>query len=197
MKILGSASYTSKSGKRLSLEGVGTLPDELDFKSLKVEGTISFDSLTCEHLKVEGECTGETISADEISIAGTSNVKSIKAGRSVEIEGTIKAVSIECNEISICSQSGKIEQLQCKSVRIYNESDKTSKSMFGFSKRKNTSRVWIKNIRAERVELQNCEAEFVECKTANVRANCIIEKLIVEGDCEIATDSKVSEVVRD
>lgn len=198
MKILGSASYISKSGKKLSIEGISTLPDEFNFKFLKVEGTISFDNLNCEHLKIEGECSGETISAKEISIEGTINVKRVKAERSIEIEGTIKSVSIECDDIGIYSQSGKVEQIRCNNIKIYHTSGENSilMSIFGSPKRRTASRVRVRSINAEKVDLQNCAAEIVKCKTANVRANCIIEKLIVEGDCEIATDSTVSEVVR-
>ena len=43
--------------------------------------------------------------------------------------------------------------------------------------------------------LQNCEVGIIKCKDAFIGSNCIIEKLIVAGECEIYADSKVSEMV--
>lgn len=168
MKILGSASYVSKNGKRFKIEGAGSLPDELEFKSLSVEG----------------DCSGDFVVADKIRIEGNINFKSIRAAHSIDVEGIIKSSSLESGEIDIESQSGKIENIDCKRIKIHHKLKKSN------------SRVHIGNINAERVDLQNCEVEVINCKDAFIRVNCIIEKLIVEGECDVADGSTVKSTIR-
>ena len=153
MKIDGDIAYTDKFGKRHTIEGYGTLPDETELKSLKVDGSISFDKISCGNFKVSGDCFGSSLTAEKISVDGDIEVNDIKAvedlkiygdcvadlltankifidgdikadgikvAESLNIEGEPQINSIESDKIVINAQSGTIEEIKCRDLKIFN-----------------------------------------------------------------------------
>ncbi|MBR2734047.1 MAG: hypothetical protein IKN27_13995 [Selenomonadaceae bacterium] len=57
------------------------------------------------------------------------------------------------------------------------------------------SRIRIKNIDADIVELENCAVSVIKCRDAVIGTNCAIEKFFVAGKCTVADDSTVSETL--
>lgn len=101
MKIDGDIAYTDKFGKRHTIEGYGTLPDETELKSLKVDGSISFDKISCGNFKVNGDCFGSSLTAEKISVDGDIEVNDIKAVEDLKIYGDCAADLLTANKIFI------------------------------------------------------------------------------------------------
>lgn len=202
MKIEGEASYIDVKGKRHSIEGMGDLPNNIKLKFLKVEGTIDFEDIICEKISIEGECNGDKISCQNFSAEGEVEIDEIKVEKTFKVDGIITAKIIRADKIVIQSRADSIDEIFCNDVKIFEDTEKIGSNyifskIFGLktSPRNNKSRIKIKNLRAEKVSLQNCEVEKIECKNAVIDSNCAVEKLIVEGNYKIAESSKVSEIV--
>lgn len=185
MKIEGEAKYIDSKGKRHHIEGVGNLPTEM-LESIIVNGTLIFDEITCNKIKISGDCDGEKITAQNIFVEGTLEIESAKITESFEVEGKVKLQSLEAKEISIESSAGKIGNVQCDTIKIFHYPNKYQKI---------NSRFKIKNINAQKVYLENCEVEEINCKNAVISSNCVIEKLIVATEYEISDGSKVREII--
>ena len=202
MRIEGAGLYIDSNGNRHSSEGSGNFSDAEILQSLKVSGSGSFDKISCDEVKVEGNCKGKSINAKNISISGTFKVDSVEVENVFKISGSVRIETLKAEEIIMESRGGTIGNVNCKKIKIFHSDDFNSGGVFSkifggkSSSVKSSSRVKIKKITAETVELKNCEVEEIKCKDAFIDSNCAIEKLIVEGDCKIADDSKVGEVIR-
>jgi cytoskeletal protein CcmA (bactofilin family) len=186
MKIEGEAKYIDSKGKRHHIEGVGNFPTEM-LEFLIVNGMLIFDEITCNKIKIFGDCDGEKITAQNIFVEGTLKIESAKITESFEVEGKVKLHSLEAKEISAESCEGKIGKVKCDTIIIFHYPNEYQKI---------NSRFKIKNINAQKVYLENCEVEEINCKNAVIGSNCVIEKLIVSAECEISADAKVHEIIR-
>ena len=201
MRIEGKGTYTDFDNKSHSVKGVVNFSED-NLRSLKISGRCSFDKISCDDVDIKGDCKGKTITAKNISVSGDFKVDSVEVENVFKIFGSVKIETLKAEEIFIESRSGKIGNVNCKKLKIFHSDDFNSGGVFSkifggkSSSAKSSSRVKIKKITAETVELKNCEVEEIKCKDAFIDSNCAIEKLIVEGDCKIAADSKVGEVIR-
>ena len=202
MKIEGEASYTDIKGKRHKIEGFGDLPDDMELKSIKIEGSIKFTNMTCEEIKIEGECKGQSINAQNFSGQGTVDINNIQITNTFNVEGTVESNSISARKIAIRSRKGSIGTITCDEVKISEDSADLGNShifskMFGVKnvKSKSKSKVNIKSIKSAGVDLSNCEIDLIQCKNAVINSNCLIKSLYVEGNYKIADDSQVSEIL--
>lgn len=200
MKIEGEGFCIDSSGKRHSVAGIGTLPDFDSMQSLKVSGSLNFDKISCDEIKIEGDCRGKSIIAKNISVSGIFNADSVKVENAFKVSGSVEIENLDAEEISMESRGGSIGKVDCKKIKIFHSDDFNGgvfSKIFGSrnSSAKNSSRVKIKKIDSETVELKNCEVEEIKCKDAFIDSNCAIKKLIVEGDCKIADDSSVGEKI--
>lgn len=186
MKIEGEAIYVDGKGRRRSIEGIGTVPDDEPIHSLKVSGSCSFDVLVCDDIKIEGECDGSTLTAKSATFDGTVKVNALKVDGDLDVSGSVRSNMIEADEIAVESRNGSIGGIKCGRIRVFEES----------SARNVNSRVRIKNINANEVNLQNCEVDAIKCKDAIIGSNCIIGTLNVEGNCEVVDGSTVKETIR-
>ena len=194
MKIEGEAVYLNSAGKRHSIEGTGILSDEIEFKSLKISGTVSFDKISCGKISIEGECFGKSLTAEKISVKGTIKVDSLKSAEIFKIEGITEIDGIDGKEILIESRTGTIGEINCDEIKIFHYDDEF------LSRQKNihskNSRVKIKKIFAEKISLENCEVDEIKCKNAFIGTNCAINELTVTGEYKISADSTVAKVIR-
>lgn len=201
MRIEGIAKYVDFNGKRHSIEGIGSLPDGNKLQSLSSSGSFSFGNLDCDELKIEGECQGKSVNAKNISVSGIFEVDTVKAEKSLKIEGSINSENIVAEEIVMESRGGSIGTVKCTQIKIFHGEiqDIGGGILAGIFGRKIqchiNSRVRIGQIDAVKVTLQNCEVDEIKCADAYIGSNCVIEKLVVKGECEIADDSKVGEVI--
>lgn len=207
MKIEGEARYVDSRGKTHSIEGIGSLPDDVNLQSLKVEGNIEFDEISCGKVKIEGSGEGNSLTATSLSVEGSLEVDTLKVEEALEISGTIEAGSVDAEEIEIESRAGKIDAVKCRKIKIFHDdgdeiSGKFLRKVFDeldvkVTRHKSRSRVRIKSIDAEKVDLQNCEVDVIRCTDAKIGENCAVERLIVSGEYEVADDSKVGEIIRE
>lgn len=218
MKIKGSGSYTDAVGKSRMILGIGELSDAEKFRELKVLGNISFDKISCDEvkisgkceggsikaqdLKISGKCEGKSVSAKNFSASGKMEIDSIKVEQTVELKGKPELGSVEADEIIIESRFGSVDEIKCRKLKIFNHMNENDSAFVikifgeeisGFDK---FSRVRIKNIDAEKVEIENCEVDIVRCQDAFIGANCAIDKLFVADECKVADDSTVGETIR-
>lgn len=203
MKIEGEARYVDMQGKRHSIEGIGSLPDATALQSLNVSGSFDFGEISCDKVKIEGECLGKSLTAKNISVSGIFEVDAVKVEGSFEVEGSVDSENISAAEIVMETRGGKIENIKCNKIKIFHgESYDIGGSILANIlggkniRTSGSSRVRIGKIDAEKVDLQNCEVEEINCKDAVINSNCVIEKLIVKGECKVAADSKVGETIR-
>ncbi len=188
MKIEGEGVYVDSKGRKHSIEGIGSLPDEINLQSIKVEGSFSFEEISCDKIKVEGECSGNTVTAKNISIEGTIEVDSVTVEDTFKLEGKAEIKLLDAKEIVMETRGGEIGEIRCDKIKIFHDEDS--------ERRKNRSRVRIKTIDADTVNLENCEVDTIRCKDAIIGSNCAIGKLFVAGECEISADSKVDETIK-
>lgn len=185
MKIKGKAAYVDTAGVRHEVKGLGSLSDDTALHSLKVSGTFEFGKISCDKIDVSGKCEGGSVQAESFSLKGKPEIDSIKADETV-----------------IESQTGSIGEIECKRLKVFNRMSAGGKALleklFGGhdSEFDFNSRVRVKNISADKVELENCEVDVIKCRDAFIGANCAIEKLFVSGECQVATDSTVRETIR-
>ena len=208
MEIAGEAKYVDSRGKTHSIEGVGSLPDDVNLQSLNVSGSIEFDEISCDKIKIEGSGEGNSLTAKSLSVEGSLEVEKLKVEEALEISGTIKAGTVEADEIEIESRAGKIDAVKCRKIKIFHDDGdyevggKFLRNVLDdfdvkVTRHKSRSRVRIKSIDAEKVDLQNCEVDVIRCTDAKIGANCEIEKLIFSGKYEVADDSKVGEIIKE
>ncbi len=203
MKIAGEATYIDAKSKRHSIEGVGSLPDDINLQNLNVSGSIEFDEISCDKIKIEGSGEGKSLTAKNLSVDGSLEVDEVKVEALLKISGSINIDNLTADEILMESRGGRIGAIKCVSVKIFHGEDHdVSGSIFSgifghkFSQYKISPRVQIKTIDADKVNLQNCEVDVIRCNSAKISSNCVIEKLLVTGECEVADDAKVGETIR-
>ena len=182
MKIAGEAVYVDAAGKKHSIEGIGSLPDNNELQSLNAAGDFSFDKISCEDMKISGSCEGKSLNAKNISVEGTIEVAAVNVEERFKRGGLIG--SIKCDSLKIFH--GEIHEFGSSILS----------RIFGGKATHNNSRVRIENIDAGTVHLENCAVVEVKCKDAFIGANCVIDKLTVSGECKVAGDSKVGETIR-
>lgn len=190
MKIKGEGVYIDSTGVLHEVKGKGVLPDDIVLQSLNVSGKLEFGKISCDKVSVKGKCEGGSLIAKSISVKGKMDVD-----------------SVEAEELVIESHSGTIGAVKCKSLKIFSHTSTATEEIFEkFIGSKlfddddilignNDSRVQIKNIDANKVELENCEVEVVRCKDAVIGTNCTIGKVFVAGEYKVADDSTVGETI--
>lgn len=207
MKIEGEARYVDSRGKTHSIEGIGSLADDVNLQSLKVEGNIEFDEISCGKVKIEGSGEGNSLTAKSLSVEGSLEVDTLKVEEALEISGTIEVGSVDADEIEIESRAGKIDAVKCRKIKIFHDDGDEISGKFlrnvldefdvKVTRHKLRSRVRIKSIDAEKVDLQNCEVDVIRCTDAKIGTDCAVERLIVSGECKVADDSKVGEIIKE
>ena len=208
MKIKGSGTYTDASGRSHSVFGAGEVSDGENLKSLKVSGDLSFEKISCDKISISGKCEGGTVSAQSLKISGACEADSVSAKnlsvsgkievdsltieQTLEISGKPQIDSVKADEIVIATRNGFIGEVECRRIKIFDESEQFNGVKFV----QRFSRVQIKNIDAQTVQVENCAVDVIRCKDAFIGSNCAIEKLFVAGKCEVAADSTVGETIR-
>lgn len=187
MEIAGEAKYVDSRGKTYSIEGVGSLPDDINLQRLEVSGSIEFDEISCGKITIDGSSEGKSLTAEKVSVSGSLEVDALKVEDSLKICGSIEAETVEAGEIEIESRGSSIDSVKCIKLKIFHDDDRI----------KSRSRVIIKNIAAVKVDIENCEADEITCTDAKIGENCAIGKLIVAGDYEVADGSKVGEIIKE
>lgn len=184
MKISGEGNYSDATGRRHKIKGFGTFSDDMPLQSLNVSGELSFRKISCDTIKVSGEGFGDSLTAKKFSAEGTLKINSIRVSEILKVTGILKAANITADEIIVASRNGSIGTIKCRRIKIFETNDTQS-----------NSRVRIKSIDAETVEIENCAVEVIRCRDAVIGTNCAIEKLIVAGKCTVAADSTVDETI--
>lgn len=203
MKIEGEAVLVNKFGKRRTVEGEKTLPDDTALQKLFVEGSVYFGDITCDKFKVEGECFGNSLIAEQIEIEGSINVDVVKASKILDIEGEMNINSAESATILIESRFGRINEVKCNDLKIFDVDDEfeaeisSSKFKLKISNKKKFSQILIDSIVADNIELENCKVETVKCNNAIIGSNCTINKLIITENLDIVENSKVNSIIRE
>ena len=200
MKIAGEATYVDKGGHRRTIAGLGSVSDG-ELESLKVSGSCTFDEIDCDEITVEGECVGSTLKAKNATISGTLKVKTLKVEVKLNVSGSVHSDAIGADDVVMESRGGSIGEIKCGRIKIFEHGGVEINGgflsrIFGSSARSMDSRVRIKSIDADEVNLQNCEVDVIKCKDAIIGSNCVIGTLNVEGSCEIADGSTVRETIR-
>ena len=201
MKIEGKCVYINSNGERRSIKGHGSLSENTGLQDLQISGKIFFEKISCDKIKIKGDGRGKSINAKNISVSGSLEVDLVSVEKIFEISGKAKIENLVAGDISMDSCSGAVDSIKCDKIKIFHSDEPYNEGIFSKlfgskTNQKKLSRVRIKNISAEKVELKNCEVEEIKCKDAFIDSNCVIKKLIVSGECEIVSDSKVGETVR-
>lgn len=184
MKIKGEGVYIDSAGVFHKVKGKSIISDDVILQSLQVSGKLLFDKITCDKVNVYGKCQGGSVYAKNFFTTGK-----------------IKAYSIKADEVVIKSSSGSIDELQGVKIKISSKINDDS-ALFAkiFFKRdeefSDDSRVRIKKVNADTVELENCEVDIIKCKDAVIGTNCAIKELFVSGECTVAADSTVVKTIR-
>ncbi|MBR6888355.1 MAG: hypothetical protein IKN16_07920 [Selenomonadaceae bacterium] len=199
MKIEGIASYVDKSGKHHSIEGIGSLPDNVALESLEVAGEFSFDKISCDRVKTSGEIDGKSLSGKNFSGEGTVAVDAVEF-ETFKLSGSADIDKLVAEEIIMESRGGSIGKIKCRNVKIFhgeihNVGSSIMSKIFG-GKSEQSSRVQIKSIEADKIHVENCAVDVIRCKDAFIGKNCVIEKLFVAGECKIDSNSTVGETIR-
>ena len=184
MKIKGEGVYIDSAGVFHKVKGKGIISDDVILQSLQVSGKLEFDKIICDKVSIRGKCKGGLIHAKNFFTSGK-----------------IKAYSIEADEVVIKSSSGLIDELQGLKVKIsgYTDDDTALFEKIFFKQDEefdDDSRVRIKSINADTVELENCDVDVIKCKNAVIGTKCAVKKLFVSGECTVAEDSTVIETIR-
>ena len=201
MKIEGDAVYIDTAGKHHLIEGVGNVPNDVALQKLKVSGSFKFDKVSCDDISISGECNGKSLNAKNISIEGTADIDTVEAD-SFQLSGSAKIGDIVAEKIIIESRKGTIDAIKCGKLKIFHEETNAldesilSKIFGGIALHHSDSRVNIKNVDAVTVHLENCAVDVIKCKDAFIGSNCTIDKLFVAGECKVAADSTVGEMIR-
>lgn len=188
MKIKGSGTYTDTDGANQNVFGVGELADDKKLRKLEVSGSLSFEKISCDKISVSGKCKGDSVIAKDFSASGKVEVDSLMIEQNLEISGKPKIDFMTADEVVIVSRAGSVVKIKCRTIKIYDDSP----DLFDV----HNSRISIKKIDADTVELENCAVDVIRCKDAFIGFNCAIEKLFVAGECKVADDSKVGETIR-
>ena len=184
MKIKGEGMYIDSTDVRHEVKGIGSLPDDITLKSLKASGTFSFGKISCDKINVSGKCEGGSIVARNFSVAGK-----------VELD------SVEADDIVIESRAGSIDKLKSLKVKIFNRGYEVANALFAKffgghdTVQEKNSRLYIKCIESDNVELENCEVDVIRCKNAFIGSNCTVEKLFIAGEYKVDANSKVGETI--
>ena len=200
LNVSGNLSFKKISCCTIDVAGKCT-GDSIVAQSLNVSGKLSFEEIFCDRITVAGKCTGDSLTAKNFSADGKIEIDSLKVEQSFELKGKPKINFVDADEIFIATRNGFLGEVKCRKIKISNEANIFAGEDFAkiFSERfnfdKSNSRICIKTIDAETVDLENCEVDVIKCKDAFIGKNCAIEKLFVAGECKVAVDSKVGETI--
>ena len=204
MKIKGEVSYTDENGELHKIEGKIVLPEDTTFQKLKINGKVDFENLSCEKFSLDGKCEGGIFSAKNISIDGKIKADTVKVEQLFEVDGKVKISEIEADEFILDSRSSSIGEIKCNKLKIFNRGNNAMAQAFigkifgsEVSYTQDDSCVMIKKINAVKVDIANCEVGEIKCQNAKIGSNCVIDRLIVSGEYEIAEDSKVGEIIKE
>lgn len=200
MKIAGEAIYIDRSGHRRTMAGMGSVSDG-ELESLKVSGSCEFGDLVCDDVKIEGECSGASLKSRNVASSGTLRVKMLIVEGKLKASGSVYSDVIDASDVDMESRGGSIGTVKCGRIKIFEHGGVEINGgflsrIFGGSARSANSRVHIKGIDADEVNLQNCEVDTIKCKDAIIGSNCVIGTLNVEGSCEVVDGSTVKETIR-
>ena len=201
IEVSGSLSFEKISCEKVSVSGKCE-GNSITAKSLEVSGEMSIKNIFGKEVEISGRCKGDSINAKNFSTSGKIEYNSLTIEQTLRISGKPQINFVTADEILIATNNGFLGEVKCRKIRIFDDLERFAEEFFGkifiedFSFNKSHSRVQIKNIRAESVDLENCEVDVIRCKDALIGSNCMIEKLFVTGKCEIAADSKVTEIIR-
>ena len=165
-------------------------------------GKVNFDEISCSQIEIKGKCKGKSLSAKNISFLGDFKVDSVKVEKSFKVSCRINVKNLDAENIIIESNESTIEKINCADIKIFNNDTSDDDNIFskifggGNFQSKSNSRVKIKNISSDKVELENCAVEEIKCTDAFIKSNCVIKKLTVKNICDVAADSKVGEIIR-
>ena len=184
MKIKGEGVYIDSAGVFHKVKGKSIISDDVILQSLQVSGKLLFDKIVCDEVNVYGKCKGGSIYAKNFLATGK-----------------IKAYSIKSDEVVIKSRSGSIDEIKGMKIKIFDcidgNAELFAKNFFKQDEEfDDDSRVHIKTINAETVELENCEVDIIKCKDAVIGTNCAVKELFVSGECEVVADSTVVKTIR-
>ena len=198
MHIEGEGVCIDANGNRHSIAGIGGLPESGKYRKLKVSGNITFKNISAIEVKLEGDSRGESIKADELSAEGIFKVNEVSIINRFELSGTPNIGCLTARSVDIESRDGFIKKTRCEHVKIYHHDSHGGGILgrvFGYSTSKKIC-VTIGEIEANDVDLQNCQVDEIRCENATIGTNCVIKLLIVKGNCDIASEAKVDEVIR-
>ena len=195
MHIEGEAVYIDLNDERHSIEGVGSFSDNTALKSLKVSGELTFKEITCDELKIEGEGSGTSAITKNFSVSGSIEIDSVEVEEIFKVSGSTEIKKLNAKKIIMESRDGSIGEIKCDEICIYHEEIPRT-TLLSKILRPHKSRVRIKRIDGGKVELENCEVEEINCHDAFIRANCVIKKIVFDGECEIDDiNSQVAEPI--
>lgn len=201
LKVLGNISFDKISCDEVNISGKCD-GGSIDAQDLKISGKVLFDKIFCAEANVSGKCEGKSVSTKNFSASGKMEIDSIKVEQTFELKGKPELGSVEADKVIVESRSGSVDEIKCRKLKIFNHANETDSAFVikilgeEISAFDNFSRVRIKNIDAEKVEIENCEVDVIRCQDAFIGTNCSIEKLFVAGEYEVAADSTVGETIR-
>lgn len=201
LKVSGNISFDDISCEEINVSGKCD-GGSINAQNLKISGGLLFNDISCEEANISGKCEGKSISAKNFSASGKVKVDSLTIEENLSLSGKPQIDSMTADEVCIASRDGFIGKIVCHKVRIldnvytFNEGFFVKNFIENVSfKDKIFSRVQIKSIEADIVELENCKVDVIRCQDASIGSNCSIEKLFVAGECKVADDSTVNETI--
>lgn len=186
LKVSGNLTFKKISCDEINVSGKCE-GGSITAQSLKVSGGLSFDKISCEEGSVSGKCEGKSLTAKNFSASGKVEIDSLKVEETLKLSGKPRIDSMTATKIFIDSIDGSIGSIKCRTIKIFDR--------IGLAVTRNL-RVRIVDIDADKVELENCAVVEIKCKDAFIGVNCVIEKLFVSGECEVADGSTIGETIR-
>ena len=194
LKVSGNVSFSRMSCNNISVSGKCEGGNILA-QNLKVSGEILFDDISCDRINISGTCDGKAIKTNNALVSGKMKIDSLKVEETLKLSGRVQIDSITADEIFIGSRNGFLNEIKCKRLKIFEHSKQFGIEMFGNLFDEDNSRVQIKSIEAQSVELENCLVDVIKCQNALIGENCAIKKIYVAGECKVTADSTVDDIV--
>ena len=200
LKVSGKVSFEKISCAKVNVSGE-CKGDSLAAQAVKISGEFSVEEIACDEVNISGKCKGQSLNTKNFLGSGKIKLGSLKVEETLQFSGEARIDSLTADKIFIATRNGLIGSVKCRKIKIFDDSERFSGKFFGkifsvhSSLSKSRSRVLIKNIEADTVDLENCEVNVIRCKDAFIGSNCVIEKLFVAGECKVAADSKVEDII--
>ena len=197
LKVSGNVLFEVLSCNEINISGK-CKGNSVSAQVIKISGELSVEKLSCNEINISGKCSGNSLNTKNFLGSGKIKLDSLKVEETLKFSGEAHIDSVTADEIFIGSRNAFLGEIKCRKIKIFDDAERLAEEIFGkifsfhSSFGKSYSRVQIKNIEADTVELENCEVEVIRCQNAFIGANCSIEKLFVAGECKVAADSKVN-----